>query len=42
MTNANKITEAKKAFARDPYFKRIKKVFTTKRSKPVTKKGKKR
>jgi len=36
MTTANKITEAKKAFEKDPNFKRIKKVFTTKRSKPVT------
>jgi len=46
MTTANKITEAKKAFEKDPYFRRIKKLFpaNTNLKKAVTTKrgGKKR
>jgi len=41
MTTANKITEAKKAFARDANFQKLKARFTPKRFKPVKRGGKK-
>jgi hypothetical protein len=44
MATGNRIKAARKAFANDPNFKRLKKLFTPKRFKPVTPKreGKKR
>jgi hypothetical protein len=39
-TTGNRTIASRKAIEKDPNYKRIKKVFTTQRSKPVAKKGK--
>jgi hypothetical protein len=41
-TSGNRTIASRKAILKDPNFKRIKKVFTPKRFKPVTSKGKKK